>query len=110
MSKKSTTSKPSQRGRAAAVIEEKDKEALDVRKFSQVYSILIGDMMTDLIVGKVERKIDELAAEERLPAYNVEYTLIMTQNVQKLTELSYDQRLDDIYLDETNDEVSQKFL
>ena len=52
------------------------------------------------------KSIEEIMAQEKLPSYNVEYTLQMTVKIQKLTDLFYDTRDDDTYLDHGTEFVS----
>ena len=58
------------------------------------------------MVDQSIRQIEEIMAQEKLPSYNVEYTLQMTQNIQKITEIFYDTRDDDDFLDHGTEFVS----
>ena len=65
--------------------------------------------MVDIITNQSVKHIEEIMAQEKLPAYNVEYTLVMTQYIQKLTEIVYDDRFDDQYLDVAVENVSSNY-
>ena len=82
---------------------------IPVEPMMEFDSLIAATGVVDIIANNSVKHIEELMAQEKLPAYNVEYTLIMTQYIQKITEIVYDDRFDDQYLDTAEENVSTNY-
>ena len=56
------------------------------------------DDILDLLMGKIQEKLKYDEMMKKLPEYNVEYSLLISYEVNHVAIKSYDKKLDDEYI------------